>query len=209
MWPEQPNLSSATMPEEERSVCHLVTMDIIQPIISLDRFSKFATLKRVTAWMFRFIKNTRSPISTSSERSPYLTVAELTASEDYWVSVAQRESFAEELRLLKADLPLPKTNRLLPLRPFICKSLSVLWVGGRMNHSKLSYSKMHPMILHGSHPMTKLIIEAEHSRLLHAGPTLLMSSLSRRFHIIGLRKTVRSVIRQCVTCKRHCVKPTN
>ena len=55
--------------------------------------------------------------------------------------------------------------------------------------------------------MTKLIVETEHLRLMHAGPTLLSSSLSRRFHIIGLCKTVRSVTRQCVTCKRHCVKP--
>ena len=78
-----------------------------------------------------------------------------------------------------------------------------------MNHSKLSYSQMHPIVLHGTHPMTKLIIEAEHLRLMHAGPTLLASSLSRRYHIIGLRKTVRSVTRQCVTCKRHSARPSD
>ena len=78
-----------------------------------------------------------------------------------------------------------------------------------MSHSKLSYSQMHPIVLHGTHPMTKLIIEAEHLRLMHAGPTLLASSLSRRYHIIGLRKTVRSVTRQCVTCKRHSARPSD
>jgi hypothetical protein len=207
MWPEQSNLSSATIPEEERSVCHLATTAVFQSIVPLDRFSKFVTLKRVTAWMFRFIQNTRP--NATSERCPYLTVGELTVAENYWVSVAQKESFAEELDLLKTNLPLPKSNRLLPLRPFIDESLSILRVGGRMNHSKLSYSKMHPIILHGLHPMTKRIIEAEHSRLMHAGPTLLMSSLSRRFHVIGLRKAVRSVTRQCVTCKRHSAKPAN
>lgn len=62
------------------------------------------------------------------------------------------------------------------------------------------------MILNGSHPVTRLIIEAEHLRLIHARPTLLMSSLSRLFHIIGFRKAVRAVTRQCITCKRHCVK---
>ena len=33
--------------------------------------------------------------------------------------------------------------------------------------------------------------------------------LNRRFHIIGLRKSVRSITRQCVTCKRHSLKPHN
>ena len=78
-----------------------------------------------------------------------------------------------------------------------------------MGNSKLSYSKSHPIILHGKHPITKLIIRAEHLRLLHAGPTLLISSLNRRFHIICLHKTVRSITRQCVTCKCHSVRPHN
>ena len=78
-----------------------------------------------------------------------------------------------------------------------------------MSHSKLSYSKMHPLILHGTHSLTKLIIETEHVCLLHAGPTLLMSSLSHCYHIIGLHKTVQAVTRQYITCKCHSIKPTN
>ena len=31
---------------------------------------------------------------------------------------------------------------------------------------------MHPAILHGKHPLTRLMIHDEHLRLLHAGPTL-------------------------------------
>ena len=43
--------------------------------------------------------------------------------------------------------------------------------------------------------------------MLHAGPTLLMTSLSRRYHIIGLRKAARFIIRQCVICRRQSAKP--
>ena len=93
MWPEQ-FISSETVPEEERSVCHTTTITTIQPIIAVNRFSKFPVLKRVTSWMFRFIRNVRSP---TSERLPHLTVAELTAAENYWISIAQKESFQEEL----------------------------------------------------------------------------------------------------------------
>ena len=122
---------------------------------------------------------------------PYLTVSELIAAENYWVSLAQREHFLDEIELLKTDRVLPKESSLLPFRPFLDKA--DLCIGGRMANSKLSYSQVHPIILHGSHPVTKLIIRAEHLRLLHAGPTLLISSLSQRFHITGLRKTARSI----------------
>ena len=206
-WPEQPNLSSTPVPEEEKNICFSAVTTFTEPVVPFNRFSKFVTLKRVVAWVFRFAQNTRT--NSVSEKHPSLTVAELTNAETYLISLAQRESFREELDLLKANSPLPKGNRLLPLRPFVDKPFSVLRVGGRMSHSKLSYSKMHPLILHGTHSLTKLIIETEHVRLLHAGPTFLMSSLSRRYHVIGLRKTVRAVTRQCITCKRHSIKPTN
>ena len=208
-WPEQLSASSETTPEEERSVCLVGATDTIQPIIPVNRYSKFTVLKRVTARMFRFIKNVRSPTYASLVRHPSLTVAELVAAQNYWISIIQKESFPEELDLLRAKLPLPKGSRLLPLRPFVDDSQSILRVGGRLSRSKLCYSKMHPIILHAAHPVTKVIVETEHLRLMHAGPTLLSSSLSRQFHIIGLRKIVRSVTRQCVTCKRQCVKPTD
>lgn len=66
---------------------------------------------------------------------------------------------------------------------------------------------MHPLIIHGRHLITKLLIRSEHLRMLHAGPTLLSSTLLHRFHIIYMRKIVRSVVRQCITCRRQAFKP--
>ena len=186
MWPELLNQSPTIITEEERIVSHLTTADVVQPIIPFHRFSKFTTLKRVIAWVLRFIKNARPSFAT--ETNPHLTVMELATAESYLISVAQRECFPEEFNLLNGRLPLPKSSLLLSLRPLIDQPHSVLRVGGRLGHSKLSYSKMHPIILHGSHPLTKLVIEAEHSRLMHAGPTLLISSLSRRFHRLDFVK---------------------
>ena len=205
MWPDQSSLSSRIIPEEERNVCHLATTTTtIQPF---DRFSSFYTLKRVTAWVLRFIKNARRSAPTESHL--HLTVTELINATNYWISISQRECFAEEMKLLESDSPLLKKNRLVPVRPFLDQSNTLLRVGGRVSHSDLSYSKKHPFILHGAHPLTRLIIRGEHVRLMHAGPTLLMSSLSRQFHVIGLRKAVRAVTRQCITCRRHTVKPAS
>ena len=197
------NKSTRQSRQRRRELCHLTMIQPKQPIIPFDRFSSFTRLKRVTGWILRFIENARP--STRKLRGanihPHLTVSELVASENSWMSIVQHEHFLDEIELLKSDKVVHRGSSLLPFRPFLDKC-NLLRVGGRMSNSKFSYSKLHPVILHGNHPVTKLIIRSEHLRLLHAGPTLLISSLSQRFHIIGLRRSVRSITRQCVTCKR-------
>ena len=84
---------------------------------------------------------------------------------------------------------------------------NILRVGGRERNSQLNYDKQHPVILHGTHPLSKLIIRNEHLRLLHAGPTLTAASLNRRFYLIGGRRAIRSVTRSCVICRRRSVRP--
>ena len=59
----------------------------------------------------------------------------------------------------------------------------------------------------GKHPLTKLVIRLEHLHLLHAGPTLLSSSLSCRYHIVGGHKSICSITRSCVTCLRRSERP--
>ena len=115
--------------------------------------------------------------------------------------------FATELALLNAKKPLPRGNRLISLRPFIDKS-GVLRVGGRESNASLSYVQTHPAILHGKHPFIKMLILSEHLRLLHAGPTLVLASLSRRFHASSMKKIVRSVVRKCTTCRRFSARPS-
>ena len=65
---------------------------------------------------------------------------------------------------------------------------------------------MYPVILHGKHAVAKVIILTEYLRLLHAGPTLLSSSLNRKFHFVGGCKTVCLITRGCSTCRHHSEK---
>ena len=102
----------------------------------------------------------------------------------------------------------PESSPLFTVHPFV-DSNGVIRVGGRIQNSRISYASRHPVVLHGKHPITKLIISSEHSRLLHAGPTLIMASLCRRYHVIGFRKAVRSITRKCITCRRTTIKPRN
>ena len=112
-----------------------------------------------------------------------------------------------EIESIKTKTPLDKSSPLLTLRPLI-DSADLLRVGGRQELAQMSYSKKHPIILHHKHYLTHLIIHSEHVRLLHAGPTLLMATLNNRYHILGCRKTVRSITRGCVICRKLNAKPS-
>ena len=75
-------------------------------------------------------------------------------------------------------------------------------VGGRLANAALSSSQQHPVTLHGKDPLTTLFTRSLHISLLHAGPTLLMSSVGAVLHIIGAKRLIRSICRSCVTCKK-------
>ena len=171
----------------------------------LERFSSFLRLKRVTAWIRRFIDNCRRN-NHDRPASLYLLTSELTVSENYWISLAQRQAFVTEIEALKNDESLSKSSRLFSLHPFLDSS-GLLRVGGRGRNAQMSYSLIHPVILPGKHPITSLLISSEHRRLMHAGPTLLTASLNRRYYITGCHKIVRSITRGCITCRRSTARP--
>ena len=203
-WPTQLSLPPNDSVEEEREVS--LHVEISQVSITLfGRYSSFTRLKRVTAWIFRFVENCRKQNAQIRPDSS-LSVGELHKAERYWLRRIQRSHFEEEMQALRERSSLESSSPLLSLSPLI-DSFGLLRVGGRQQLSKSSYESQHPIILHGKHPLTRLIIRTEHVRLLHAGPTLLAASLACRYHIIGGRRIVRSVTRACITCRRNSARP--
>ena len=153
-----------------------------------------------------FIRVAGKPKSQDPSNKAPLAVQELVKAEVYWISLCQQQCFSAELKYLSSNQSLPSNSVLLPLDPFI-DSQGVLGVSGRKQESKRAYSMMHPVNLDGKDPLTKLIIPTEHSRLLHAGPTLLMPSLNRWYHIIGGKRIVRSITQAGVICRGKSQKP--
>ena len=62
-------------------------------------------------------------------------------------------------------------SKLSSLDPFL-DEFGVMRVGGRLQQSQLPYDNKHPTVLHPSAHITRLIVESEHIRLLHAGAQL-------------------------------------
>ena len=204
-WPKQSTLPQNQPSDEANEICSHATIVCSLPIMSIDRFSSFMRLTRVTAWVKRFLHNCQVKEQQNHSQGP-LSVEEMNTSRCYWVSVAQKDCFLDEINAIISKKPLSRSSPLLSLTPFI-DGAGLLRVGGRQQNAKLAYDSQHPLILHGKHPISKLIIHAEHLRLLHAGPLLIAASLGRHYHIVGGRKVIRSITRSCVICRRKSLRP--
>lgn len=75
-------------------------------------------------------------------------------------------------------------------------------VGGRLQNSSNSYDQKHPIILPRKHLITKLIMGEEHGRLMHCGPTMLLSAITEHYWPIAGRTLAKEIVRKCVTCFR-------
>ena len=177
-----------------------------EPLIPFNKFSSYNKLVRVMAWILRFAHNAKP--QQEMKYSGCLTVPELQKAEQQLLVAAQAQEFPEELIALKLNKKLSKASKLCHLSPFI-DSAGLIRAGGRIKNAEVSYDQKHPVIVRGGQPLTKLLIRAEHLRLLHGGPNLTLTSLSNRFHIVGGFKAVRSVTRQCVICRRRSAKPSS
>ena len=138
-WPKPLFLPPSEPSDEERPFCLLTTVQPKLPIIPLDRYSNFTRLKRVTAWMFRFINHCRTRSRTNVARC--LSVQELVEAENYWISISQEEHFKEEIYCLASNSTLSSKSCLLSLHPFLDSS-GILRVGGREQRSNLSFAKL-------------------------------------------------------------------
>ena len=76
----------------------------------------------------------------------------------------QGQHFMKEITDLKKGHQLHKASPLIPLHPFL-DAHKIIRVGGHEQNSNCAYSNQHPVILHGSHPITCLIIRSEHIQL--------------------------------------------
>ncbi|GFT35519.1 integrase catalytic domain-containing protein [Trichonephila clavipes] len=65
----------------------------------------------------------------------------------------------------------------------------------------------YPILLPNIHQLVKKLIMEKHIELEHAGTQTLMSNLRESYWIIKSRKTIRQVVRSCITCKRFSARP--
>ncbi|XP_053623554.1 uncharacterized protein LOC128682758 [Plodia interpunctella] len=195
-WPQFPN-TIVNLPELK---VHLVQdeNDSSIDLIKFENYSNASKLKRIFAYVFRFINNC---IKIKQKLYGPLEEHELKTSLNYLIKTSQSQSFPSEIKLLSQGKSLNPKSHILQLTPFIDPT-GVLRVGGRLENTSLNYDKRHPALLDSKHHFTKILMSDEHQRLFHAGPQQLLSSFREQFWPIGGRILSRSTVRKCIICTR-------
>ena len=181
---------------------HFTTTLVTSEADIFSRFSTFTRLLRVVAYCFRFMNKARRkdrPETLSVTINDALTTAELRHAELTLARLAQSGYFQAELRALHSKSTLPQSSHLQSLNVLLDAD-GVIRVNGRLANAALDYDKKHQILLPSRHLFTRLLIEHEHARLLHAGPQQVAASIRERYWHLSCLNTVKRIIRTCVRC---------
>ena len=170
----------------------------------MTRYSLWLKLQRSIAWLVRFCHWLRNRKTSSCTEA--LTAEELREATLLVMRLVQAQSFAEELRDLKANKEVKSSSRLAKLKPVLADA--VLHVGGRLEEAVvLSYDEKHPIILPKKHHDSRLIVRFCHGSLAHAGREQTLAQTRKMFWILGGRGFAKNIIRNCFKCRRLNERP--
>ncbi len=180
----------------------------------ISKYSSFYTLKRVAAFMNRFINHCRRPKGNGSSLevpsngpsleipAPFPTALDIGEGLKLLIKHTQRQHFHPEFERLAKKKEVSVSSKLKSLCPYI-DSDGLLRVSGRLDKSKLEEKKKHLIILPGDSHLTELLVRSLHIRHHHAGFQFIWAQLGMEYWILRGRDRVRHLLRACVICKRH------
>ncbi|XP_064622348.1 uncharacterized protein LOC135484644 [Lineus longissimus] len=206
-------------PEVKRSVTVNKTIVSVNPAKfasmteRFEYFSDWFRLKRAVALCLRYFKLLKN--STAVQGYTPVKVQEMQTAQNRILKITQNESFPREIQtLMTANQPtqrkekttgtnhVGKDSSLVSLDPFL-DAKSILRVGGRIKHAKVSSSVRLPILLPRSSHITNLIIDHHHKMEGHAGRGITLNSTRQAgFWIVGGRAAMTTYIMKCVSCRK-------
>ena len=188
------------------SVCMVVTGNEDNFPLEPRNYSSILRLKRVLAWINRFVNNSRK--RKENRTSSELLSDELQQAEVQIIHYTQVTEFADEWKALSCGKPLPPSSKLLGLQPKLDDD-GLMRSDGRLKHAQfLPYDVRHPIILPRRNWVTKLIVKEYHERGNHAiGTNQTLAALSTRYWLLAGREEIREWERECAVCRRRKSKP--
>lgn len=187
------NVDLNTEAERETVQCNELSAEQgTPPIINIERYGTFNKLLRVTAWMFRFIENTKRRRTKGA-----LTADEMTKAEAHWVKETQK-CFTPFL--INRGSNLDRGFQLHGKEVYL-DDANILRHKGRLQFSALR--NRHVIVLPKNARFTELLIRHVHNLVLHGGVQETLTRLRTKFWVIQGRQAVKQIISKCITCKRH------
>ena len=205
-WPNSALIDAApteeadleTKPSPKDCVTFVAHKQPESPLLKLlQRVSKYPRLLRSAAYVLRFI-HTR--ITKTSNKSGPLTAEDIVEAEKLMIRLVQRSDFPQEVAHLQDGKPVEKSSILYQFQPFL-DSDGIMRVKGRLEKADLPYDAKHPIILSPQSAFTRLVIEREHGRLLHAGTSTVLANLRQRYFILRGRQVIKSALLRCAICR--------
>ena len=181
--------------EEKKTVTAMLTgtevVTGISAVIDINDYSSLQRLVRVTAWVKRFLHNTRA----KERRTGRLEVHELKGAENEWLKSVQVELKQQDnFKQLVGELGIREHKEILR-----CE--------GRLLNSDLDSEARKPVILPRQHRFTRLVVEECHQRVHHSGIRSTLAELRSRFWVPRGRQLVKRILGECVTCRKLIGKP--
>ncbi|XP_038106766.1 uncharacterized protein LOC119766348 [Culex quinquefasciatus] len=129
------------------------------------------------------------------------TARELKEAEHTMIRLVQKEEFKAEWQALSNGESVGRNSPLRWFNPKLADD-NLIRVGGRLGLSQETDSTKHPIVLPARHPLTKMLFEDYHERLLHAGPQLMLATVRLKYWPLGGRSVARQILHNCQRCFR-------
>ena len=151
-----------------------------------EKYSSYSKLIRVTAWMNRFINNSKK---TSNEKRG-LQIQELETAKLLREKKIQRDCFEDCFKSIKNKTRCDLVRDL----GLHVESNGLLRCQGRLDNAKLLQDTAHPKLLPKEHAYTKLLIRYFHVKVMHAGVSQTLAKIRTEYWIPHGRRVVQSVL---------------
>ncbi|XP_058449074.1 uncharacterized protein LOC131429041 [Malaya genurostris] len=186
---------------------------IPEPLIAVDRFSRWPILLKTTAYVFRASRNMQRSIRNIVRINGSLTREEILDAECYLYRIARESVYSDEIattsvnssKLSKRNFP--KGSPLAALRLFIDEKGALRHQGRTGACQFISSSVANPIILPRSHGVTKLLIKNVHERFLHQNHATAINELRQHYYIPRLKVVYKSIRNSCQFCKNERARP--
>ena len=210
--------SKKTVQTKAGLVKHDLTMSEV--FIDISRFSSLKRLQRVTVFCFRFLHKllAKSKNVEKFKQNPNLelilnmkfpdeekiiTAEHIDVVHYYWLLNVQSTNFGAVLEAVKQKNPNPLKDTL----GLHLNNQNLLQCHGRLAMSSLPNSSKYPILLPHKDYYTALMIMDNHKKNKHTGTAQTLASLRENYWIPKGRATVKKVLKNCSSCKRHQAVP--
>ena len=182
----------------------VATENVENPTLQLlQASSDWFKLRCRVAYMLRL----KEGLKNKTWKNDRLTTFELQFAEKIIWKYLQQIYFSEIYETLKLGLPLKKKHFLTKLNPFMDEE-GLIKVGGRFRNSLFPEEVKHPVILPNGHHAVRLYIESVHKKVGHFGRENIVSQLHQEVYIVGCKKLVDKLLRNCIICRKLHTRPS-